>query len=161
MESKISEICTEGAGARRACGRGNRAGIGPEDRAGFGVWAVVEGVGVCRDYRGIGCRAAHGFDLERAKFRVRDICVVAERGFVSEATIAGLEAMDPPVHYVIGVRMRRNREVGEVVLQNRDPWEEITPERIKSKDPAPLKVKEVEVGGRRYVVCLNEEERRP
>ncbi len=96
----------------------------------------------------------------RAKFRVREICVVADRGFVSEATIAGLEAMEPPVHYVIGVRMRRSREVGEVVLQNRDPWEEITPERIKSKDLAPLKVKEVEVGGRRYVVCLNEEERR-
>lgn len=96
----------------------------------------------------------------RAQFRVREICVVADRGFVSEATIAGIEAMDPPVHYVIGVRMRRSREVGEVVLQNCDPWEEITPERIQSKDPAPLKVKEVEVKGRRYVVCLNEEERR-
>jgi transposase len=29
--------------------------------------------------------------------------------------------------------------------------------RSKSKDPSPLKVKEVSVGDRRYVVCLNEE----
>jgi hypothetical protein len=34
------------------------------------------------------------------------------------------------------------------------------PERTKPKDPAPLKLKEVWVDQRRYVVCLNEEERR-
>ena len=96
----------------------------------------------------------------RAKFRVRDVCVVADRGFVSEATLAALETMDPPVHYVIGVRMRRSKEVGEVVLKNRSPWQEVTPERISAKDPAPLKVKDLKVGGRRYVVCLNEEEKR-
>ncbi len=53
----------------------------------------------------------------RAKFRVRDMCLVADRGFVSEATLEALGKMDPPVHYVIGVRMRRTKEVGEVVLQ--------------------------------------------
>jgi len=56
--------------------------------------------------------------------------------------------------------MRRQKEVGEVVLKSRKPWKEITPERELSKDPAPLKVKEVQVGDHRYVVCLNEEERR-
>lgn len=96
----------------------------------------------------------------RAKFRVREVCVVADRGFVSEATIRAMEAMEPPVHYVIGVRMRRSKEVGEVVLRDRSPWQEVTPERIRSKDPAPLKVKDLEVEGRRYVVCLNEEEKR-
>jgi len=96
----------------------------------------------------------------RAKFRVREVCVVADRGFVSEATIQAMEAMEPPVHYVIGVRMRRSKEVGEVVLRDRSPWEEVTPERVRSKDPAPLKVKDLEVEGRRYVVCLNEEEKR-
>jgi len=96
----------------------------------------------------------------RAKFRVREVCVVADRGFVSEATIRAMEAMEPPVHYVIGVRMRRSKEVGEVVLRDRSPWEEVTPERVRSKDPAPLKVKDLEVEGRRYVVCLNEEEKR-
>jgi hypothetical protein len=34
------------------------------------------------------------------------------------------------------------------------------PERRNAKDPAPLKVKEVWVKERRYIVCLNEEERR-
>lgn len=96
----------------------------------------------------------------RAKFRVREVCVVADRGFVSEATIRAMEAMEPRVHYVIGVRMRRSKEVGEVVLRDRSAWQEVTPERIGSKDPSPLKVKDLEVEGRRYVVCLNEEEKR-
>jgi len=96
----------------------------------------------------------------RAKFRVREMCVVADRGMVSKATLEALAAMEPPVHYIVGVRMRRTREVGKIVLKSRAPWQEVTPERQRSKDPAPLKVKEVEVEGRRYVVCLNEEERR-
>ena len=96
----------------------------------------------------------------RAKFRVREVCVVADRGFVSEATLEALGKMDPPVHYVIGVRMRRTKEVGEVVLKSRKEWKTVTSERVYAKDPAPLKVKEVEVEGRRYVVCLNEEEKR-
>ena len=53
----------------------------------------------------------------RAKFRVREMCVVADRGMVSEATLEALGGMEPPVHYIVGVRMRRTREVGEVVLQ--------------------------------------------
>jgi len=96
----------------------------------------------------------------RAKFRVREVCVVADRGFVSEATLEALGKMDPPVHYVIGVRMRRTKEIGEVVLKSRKSWQTITPERVRVKDPAPLKVKQVEVEGRRYVICLNEEEKR-
>lgn len=96
----------------------------------------------------------------RAKLRVREICVVADRGFFSEAAIAAMEKMEPPVHYVIGVRMRRTKEVGEVVLKDRSPWQEVTPERQRTRDPAPLKVKDLEVEGRRYVICLNEEERR-
>lgn len=56
--------------------------------------------------------------------------------------------------------MRRTKEVGDVVLKSRAPWQEITPERQRSTDPSPLKIKEVRVEGRRYIVCLNEEERR-
>jgi len=96
----------------------------------------------------------------RAKFRVREICVVADRGMVSHATLEALGKMDPPVHYIVGVRMRRTKEVGEVVLKSHNAWQEVTPERVLAKDPAPLKVKEVQAGGRRYIVCLNEEERR-
>lgn len=54
----------------------------------------------------------------RAKFRVREVCVVADRGFVSAATIAAMEKMEPPVHYVIGVRMRRSKEVGDDGVEN-------------------------------------------
>jgi Transposase DDE domain len=96
----------------------------------------------------------------RARFHVREVCVVADRGMVSEKTLEALGAMDPPVHHIVGVRMRRTKEVGEVVLKSRARWQEVFPEREVSKDPAPLKVKEVEVEGRRYVICLNEEERR-
>jgi Transposase DDE domain len=62
----------------------------------------------------------------RAKFRVREMCVVADRGMVSEATLEALGGMDPPVHYIVGVRMRRTREVGEVVLRSRARWQEVT-----------------------------------
>jgi transposase len=96
----------------------------------------------------------------RQRFRVQELYVVADRGMVSAATLAAFEAMDPPVHYIVGVRMRRQKEVGEIVLKSRKRWVEVFPERQKSKEPAPLKIKEVEVEGRRYVVCLNEEERR-
>ena len=80
----------------------------------------------------------------RAKFRVREMCVVVDRGMVSEATSKPLGGWIP-VHYIVGVRMRRTKEVGEVVLKSRARWQEVTPERRRAKDPAPLKVKEVEV----------------
>jgi len=85
---------------------------------------------------------------------------VGDRGMVSEENLALFGSMQPPVHYIVGVRMRRQKEVGEIVLRSRKPWIEITGKRKKAKDPAPLKIKEVHVGEHRYVVCLNEEERR-
>jgi hypothetical protein len=56
--------------------------------------------------------------------------------------------------------MRRQKEVSISVLDSRARWFESVPERSNAKDPAPLKVKEVWVEERRYIVCLNEEERR-
>ena len=56
--------------------------------------------------------------------------------------------------------MRRQKEVSLSVLGSRRAWFQSIPERSKAKDPAPLKIKEVWVQDRRYVVCLNEEERR-
>lgn len=100
--------------------------------------------------------------VERIKrrFRVRELCVLADRGMIRKKTIAELEDADPPVHYILGARMRRQKEVSEKVLKSRGPWDQVHPERVSSKDPAPLKVREVLVKGRRYIVCLNEEERR-
>jgi transposase len=96
----------------------------------------------------------------RERFRLREITVVGDRGMVSQNTLAALEGSDPPVGYIIGVRMRRQKEVNLSVLGSRKQWQESVPERTNAKDPAPLKIKEVWVENRRYVVCLNEEERR-
>jgi len=96
----------------------------------------------------------------RERFRIREITVVADRGMVSQATLEAFENSDPAVRYIVGVRMRRQKEVSISVLGSRARWFESVPERSKAKDPAPLKVKEVWVEDRRYVVCLNEEERR-
>jgi DDE family transposase len=96
----------------------------------------------------------------RQRFGLRQITVVADRGMVSKATLDAFESSDPPVGYIVGVRMRRQKEISMSVLGSRKPWFESVPERSKAKDPAPLKIKEVWVEDRRYVVCLNEEERR-
>jgi len=96
----------------------------------------------------------------RERFRLREITVVADRGMVSQATLEAFEKSDPPVRYIVGVRMRRQKEVNTSVLGSRACWFESVPERSNAKDPAPLKVKEVWVKERRYIVCLNEEERR-
>ena len=96
----------------------------------------------------------------RERFRLREITVVADRGMVSQATLEAFEQSDPPVRYILGVRMRRQKEVNTSVLSSPARWFESVPERSNAKDPAPLKVKEVWVKERRYIVCLNEEERR-
>src|SRR3954454_20957780 len=96
----------------------------------------------------------------RERFRLREVTVVADRGMVSQATLDAFEGSVPPVRYIVGVRMRRQKEVSLTVLGHRGRWFESVPERTKPKDPAPLKFKEVWVETRRYVVCLNEEERR-
>lgn len=100
--------------------------------------------------------------VERMKrrFHVREICIVADRGMIRDETVRALEAADPPVRYLLGARMRRQKEVSETVLGTRGRWQEVYAERTTSKDPAPLKVREVRVEGRRYIVCLNEEQRR-
>jgi transposase len=96
----------------------------------------------------------------KERFRLREITVVADRGMVSQATLQAFEQSDPPVRYILGVRMRRQKEVSTAVLGSRARWFESVPERSNAKDPAPLKVKEVWIKERRYIVCLNEEERR-
>jgi hypothetical protein len=79
----------------------------------------------------------------RERFRLREITVVADRGMVSRATLEAFEKSDPPLRYIVGVRMRRQKEVNTSVLGSRARWFESVPERSNAKDPAPLKVKEV------------------
>ena len=92
------------------------------------------------------------------RFYVRQMCVVADRGMVSEKTLAFLE--QAKLQYIVGVRMRKQKEVGAKVIPSQEQWVELVGPRKNAKDPSPLKIKEVWVEDRRYVVCLNEEEKR-
>ena len=90
------------------------------------------------------------------RFHIRQVCIVADRGMVSHNTITDLEQQGWP--YILGARMRRQNEVREQVLADRRRFRVVRAAREKSTDPAPLKVKDVWVQERRYVVCVNEEE---
>jgi len=94
------------------------------------------------------------------RFGIRRICIVADRGMISKKTMEELESPRRRWKYILGARMRSQKEVRQEVLSRGGRFREVRPARVKRKDPSPLKVKEVRVEGRRYVVCLNEEEAR-
>jgi hypothetical protein len=56
--------------------------------------------------------------------------------------------------------MRRIKEIKEEVLSRAGRYREVHPEGVSSKDPSPLKVKEVMVNDRRYIVCVNTKQAR-
>jgi transposase len=99
-------------------------------------------------------------DRLRQRFRIRTICVVADRGMISKETIAQLQDKQRNVRFILGARLRNVKEIYENVLSRGGRYREVHPPRGKSSDRSPLKVKEVCVDKRRYVVCLNEEEAR-
>jgi hypothetical protein len=99
-------------------------------------------------------------DRLRGKFNIDHICIVADRGMISKDTVAKLRESTRGVSYILGVRMRAVKKVRETVLANKKPFETVYGPRKTSKDPAPLKVKEVVVGKTRYIVCHNEEQAR-
>jgi len=94
------------------------------------------------------------------RFGVRKVCIVADRGMISAATMGALESRVLDCDYILGARLRSMSEVRERVLADRGRYQQIQPERQRAKDPSPLKLKQVWVQERRYVVCLNEEQRR-
>jgi len=94
----------------------------------------------------------------KKRFGANRFCIVADRGMISEATMGALE--EEELSYILGVRMRLVKEVKTEVLADETPYEEVYPEGIHSKDPSPLKVKEVFVGNTRYIVCKNERQTR-
>ena len=91
----------------------------------------------------------------RSRFGVRRTCVVADRGMISAATITALEAQG--IDYILGVRERTLREIRETVLE--DDGVAVPLVIPRQKGETDLAVKNVEVAGRCYVVCRNEEER--
>ena len=99
-------------------------------------------------------------DRLRSRFGVRRICIVADRGMISQETIVALEQPERGWQYILGARMRSQNEVKDEVLSRAGRYRVVHPQRVESDDPSPLKVKEVWVDERRYVVCLNEDEAR-
>lgn len=90
------------------------------------------------------------------RFGIVKVCIVADRGMISQETIDDLDQQGWP--YILGARMRRSNEVREQVLNDPGRFRVVHAKSRDPKDPAPLKVKEVNVKGRRYVVCVNEDE---
>ena len=121
----------------------------------------------------------------KKRFRIGQVCIVSDRGMISDEVIAWLESESWP--YILGVRMRQQKEVKEQVLSRAGRYRLIKINEAslkisgqgKSRDirdidierkgngnangdkkkgrkaKPPLRVKEVEIEGRRYIVCFN------
>ena len=92
-------------------------------------------------------------DRIRERFGINRVCIVADRGMISVGTIEELENRN--IHYILGARMRRVKQIKLDVLSRGGRYREVYPEGVTSKDPAPLKVKEVLHNEKRYIVCIN------
>lgn len=62
-------------------------------------------------------------DRLSGRFGLRRVCWVADRGMVSEATIAALE--ERKLEYILGARMRRQRDVAVSALGRAGRYEEV------------------------------------
>ena len=89
----------------------------------------------------------------RKRFGVEKMCIVADRGMISQSTVEAMEARG--LNYILGVRMRRVNHVKREVLSRAGSYQEVVPEIKLSKAPAPLRVKEVMHNDTRYILCLN------
>lgn len=97
-------------------------------------------------------------DRVRSRFNTGQFCIVADRGMISSENIDELEKREIP--YIFGARMRKVKEIREDVLSHPGRYREVRAEGLLSKDPAPLKVKEVVLSGKRYIICLNPKQAR-
>jgi transposase len=97
-------------------------------------------------------------DRLRKRFGIGQVCIVADRGMISRETLAELESQERGWKYILGARMRSQKEVREEVLSVAGRYRVVHPKSRIKKDPSPLKVKDVVIDGRRYVVCVNEDQ---
>ena len=94
-------------------------------------------------------------DRIRSRFHVGQFCVVADRGMISADTLRELEDPGRKIPYILGTRMRKVNEIKREVLSRPGRYREVREEKKISKEPEPLKVKEVFLKGKHYIVCLN------
>jgi len=101
-------------------------------------------------------------DRLRQRFGITRVCWVADRGMISQDTIRGLE--DRKMEYILGARLRRQREVAVSVLARAGRYREVADNPSAGSLPVSvqagqaLRVKEVWVNDHRYIVCLNPDE---
>jgi Transposase DDE domain len=91
-------------------------------------------------------------DRLRARFAIGRVCVVADRGMISNETIGALESRG--LEYILGVRERSSKEVRDAVLADQAPSVPLVIPR-KGRPDTELEAKAVDIGGRRYIVCRN------
>jgi transposase len=99
-------------------------------------------------------------DRIRKRFRISRFCIVADRGMISAQTVKELENPERGLSYILGARMRKVNEIKHDVLSRGGRFKEVYPEGETTKDPSPLKVKEVWGLENRYIVCLNSKQAR-
>jgi len=92
----------------------------------------------------------------KTRFPVGEVCIVADRGMISAATLQQIK--ERKWNYILGVRMRSSKEAREEVMGRAGRYREVYPQSTDPKAPSPLKVKEVWVEDRRYIVCKNEDQ---
>jgi hypothetical protein len=141
-------------------------GEGPEGLAAYGnskdyrpfVKQMVVGVVMTRSGKPLCCEFWPGnmSDIESLKdvvrrlkerFSIERVILVCDRGMVSRGNILFLEKEE--FGYILGVRLRKVKRVREEVLAHPGRYREVAEN---------LRVKEVELEGERYIVCLNPEE---
>ncbi len=83
----------------------------------------------------------------QGRFQIQKVVIVCDRGMVSAANLAAITAAG--YEYIVGMKRRRNVEVRDEVLARAGRYQEVAEN---------LRVKEVWVEDRRYVICENPEE---
>lgn len=141
-------------------------GEGPEGLAAYGnskdyrpfSKQMVIGVVMTREGKPLCCEFWPGnmSDIESLKevvrrikerFSIERVILVCDRGMVSKGNISFLEKEE--FGYILGVRLRKVKRVRQEVLSRAGRY------RVVAGN---LRVKEVELGEERYIVCLNPEE---
>ncbi len=89
----------------------------------------------------------HCIEACKKRFNLRRVVLVGDRGMASEKTIAAIE--EAGLEYILGVKMRRGKDVQNQVLTRAGRFKKVEEN---------LHVKNVELDGKRYVICLNPEE---
>src|ERR1700729_3095421 len=82
----------------------------------------------------------------RNRFSIERVCVVADRGMISAATIAALEQRG--LDYILGVRERGTKEVREIVMADQTPSVPLVIPH-KGRPDTELLAKKVKLGDRR------------